>query len=118
MRTNELASLVEQSLLVFDGQRYRLHAWTIMPNHVHVLFTTLSEWPLGVVVGAWKRFTGREANVLLERSGAFWQRDYWDRFIRNDRHFTDTVNYIDLNPVKAGLVAEPASWPWGSARLR
>jgi REP element-mobilizing transposase RayT len=116
LRTDAIASIVEQSLLVFDGERYRLHAWTIMPNHVHVLFTTSPQWPLGVVVGSWKRFTALQANRLLGRTGAFWQLDYWDRFIRNDRHFADVVNYIDLNPMKAGLVAEPHLWRWGSAR--
>ena len=100
------------------GVRYRLHAWTVMPNHVHVLLSPLPEWPLGTIVSSWKRFSGREANKRLERTGAFWQVDYWDRFIRNDAHFWATVNYIDANPVKAGLIMEASLWPWGSARFR
>jgi REP element-mobilizing transposase RayT len=55
---------------------------------------------------------------LLGRSGAFWQGDYWDRFIRNEDHFDAAVSYIDCNPVKAGLARSPADWAWGSARLR
>ena len=89
-----------------------------MPNHVHVLLTILPEHPLGTIVSSWKRFTAREANIKLGRSGAFWQTEYWDRFIRNDAHFSATEDYIDNNPVKAGLVSEPRLWPYGSAGLK
>jgi putative transposase len=118
LRDERVAGIVEQAFLVFDAKRYRLHAWTIMPNHVHVLLSILPGIPLGTIVSSWKRFTARAANKLLGREGEFWQVDYWDRFIRNEEHFLATVNYIDLNPVKAGLVAESHLWPWGSARLR
>ena len=84
LKDERVAEIVEQAFLAFDGERYRMHAWTIM----------------------------------LGREGEFWQVDYWDRFIRHEEHFSWTENYIDLNPVKAGLVAEPHLWPWGSARRR
>jgi REP element-mobilizing transposase RayT len=89
-----------------------------MPNHVHVLVTVMPDHPLGSVVGSWKRFTARKANEQLGRSGAFWQTEYWDRFVRNEAHFSVTEEYIDQNPVKAGLVPEPRLWPYGSARLK
>jgi REP element-mobilizing transposase RayT len=117
LRRPEIARLVEDSLTIFDGERYRLLAWTIMPNHVHVLLETMPSASLGQVVGSWKRFTGREANILLKRTGQFWHADYWDRFIRNDRHFEVVRDYIDNNPVKARLATEPHLWPWGSARF-
>jgi len=44
-----------------------------------------------------------------------WHREYWDRFIRNERHFQQVVEYIHQNPVKAGLVERPEQWPWSSA---
>jgi REP element-mobilizing transposase RayT len=69
---------LEEAFLTFDGERYRLHAWTIMPNHVHVLFIVLPGASLGKTVGSWKRFTVRRANEQLGRSGAFWQTEYWD----------------------------------------
>ena len=118
LRMEPIACLVEDSLLSFDGKRYRMHAWTIMPNHVHVLFSIVPDHPLGTVVSSWKRFTARQANVLLNRSGAFWQTEYWDRFIRNEEHFAATESYIDQNPVKAGLVTDARLWPYGSARLK
>jgi REP element-mobilizing transposase RayT len=118
LRSEPIARLVEDAVLNFDGDRYRLHAWTIMPNHVHVLLTILPEHPLGPIVSSWKRFTARKANQQLGRSGAFWQTEYWDRFIRNSTHFSAVQDYIDNNPVKAGLVREPKLWPHGRARLK
>ena len=73
---------------------------------------------LGEIVGSWKRFTAREANKHLGRAGTFWQTEYWDRFIRNEVHFHAAEDYIDQNPVKAGLAIDARSWPYGSARLR
>jgi REP element-mobilizing transposase RayT len=118
LRAAHIAEIVENSFLAFDGIRYRLHAWTVMPNHVHVLFTVLPGNSLGMIISSWKRFTAREANKQLGRTGAFWQADYWDRFIRNEAHFQATVIYIDQNPVKAGLVDADHLWPCGSARFR
>ncbi|HYD07528.1 MAG TPA: transposase [Reyranella sp.] len=118
LRSEPIARLVEEAFFAFDGMRYRLHAWTVMPNHVHVLFSVLPDHPLGSIVGSWKRFTARKANELLGRSGEFWQTEYWDRFIRNEEHFGRTEEYIDQKPVKAGLVSEPRLWPYGSARLK
>jgi REP element-mobilizing transposase RayT len=118
LRDPKVADLVEQSLLFFDGERYRLHAWVVMPNHVHTLFTPLAGWSLSVVVGGWKSFTSKQANKLLARSGAFWQEDYFDRYIRTDSHYADVTAYIDNNPVKAGLCNLPEDWRFGSARRR
>jgi putative transposase len=118
LRSDPIAQLVENAFFAFDGDRYRLHAWTIMPNHVHVLFSALPGASLGHTVGSWKRYTARHANQRLGRTGAFWQTEYWDRFIRSEAHFNATVDYIDQNPVKAGLASEPPLWPYGSARLK
>jgi len=118
LRSAEIAEIVENAFLAFDCTRYRLHAWTIMPNHVHVLFTALPGHSLGAIVSSWKRYTAREANNQLGRSGRFWQADYWDRFVRNENHFEAAVTYIDQNAVKARLVAADYLWPHGSARFR
>ncbi|MBS0540349.1 MAG: transposase, partial [Proteobacteria bacterium] len=117
LRRPDVAEVVEDAFLTFDGERYRLLAWTVMPNHVHVLFSPLPSFSLGTIVGSWKRYTARKSNELLGRTGIFWQADYWDRFIRNDEHFAATVGYIDNNPVKAGLADDARLWPWGSARF-
>ena len=113
-----IACLVEGALLYFDGERYRLHAWVVMPNHVHTLLTPLARQSLSRIVHAWKSFTAKKANQTLGREGAFWQPDYFDRFVRSQEHFDRTVGYVESNPVKAGLCASPEAWPFGSARCR
>jgi REP element-mobilizing transposase RayT len=114
LREPRVAGLVEENLLHFDGKRYRLAAWVVMPNHVHVLIE-LWTVPLPQVVKSWKAYTAALANRLLGRSGRFWEEDYWDRYIRDETHFNKARRYIESNPVKAGLVREPAQWSRSSA---
>jgi REP element-mobilizing transposase RayT len=109
---------VEAALLHFDGARYRLLAWCVMPNHVHVMIETLEGFPLADVLHSWKSFTANQANKLLGRPGEFWQREYFDRYIRHAEHFQQAVAYIEENPVKAGLARIKTEWPWSSARVR
>jgi REP element-mobilizing transposase RayT len=115
LRDPRVASLVQDSLRHFDGEHYRLRAWCIMPNHVHVLFDHWEGCPLGKVVWSWKRWTAKRSNSLLGRTGALWQREYHDRFIRDSVHFAAAVKYIEGNPVKARLARHPHEWRWSSA---
>ena len=110
----EVAALLRDALRHFDGDRYDLHGWVIMPNHVHVLVTLRGQNTLSGVVHSWKSYTAQQANQLLGRDGAFWNVDYFDRFMRDEKHFAATLDYIHLNPVKAGLCAEPGDWQWSS----
>ncbi len=71
-----------------------------MPNHVHVLFE-LGAASMSETVGAWKKHTGRLANRLLGKQGAFWAEDYFDTFMRNADHERRTIHYIENNPAKA-----------------
>lgn len=116
LRIPELADLVEGAMLHFDAERYRLLGWTVMPNHVHVIIEPLGLHELEGIVHSWKSFTGLQANRRLNRSGAFWFRDYYDRFVRDHNHLLNAIRYIDNNPVKAGLVSTPNVWAHCSAR--
>jgi REP element-mobilizing transposase RayT len=118
LRDNRLAEIVETALLHFDGQRYAVHAWCVMPNHVHTLFTPLAGFKMSEIVHSWKSFTANECNKVLGRSGKFWEREPFDRYIRNQRHFQNAVVYIEGNPVKAGLCEDPTDWRWSSAGRR
>lgn len=118
LRDDRLAKIVEDSLLRFDGERYTLHAWCVMPNHVHTLFTPLRKFKMSKIVHSWKSFTALECNKVLGRIGKFWEREPFDRYIRNQRHFQNAVTYIENNPVRAGLCEEAEDWRWSSARLR
>jgi len=114
----DVGHLVEDALLYFDAERYRLIAWCVMPNHVHVLIETFAGYPLGDVIHAWKSFTAKVANKLLGRAGDFWMADYYDRFIRDEDHLAAAIAYIENNPVKAGLVHRAEDWRFSSAAAR
>lgn len=109
------ASIVETTLLHFDGIRYDLEEWVIMPNHVHALVRIYRQWALSVIVQAWKSVSAHKINSTLRRSGRLWQREYFDRYIRDENHHRLVLNYIRNNPVKAGLVSEAADWRYSSA---
>jgi REP element-mobilizing transposase RayT len=86
LRHAAAARVVQDSFLHFDGERYRLLAWVVMPNHVHVLFQAMEGWTLAQIVAAWKSFTGRRLAPLMLASvqaRRVWRREYWDRFIRD-----------------------------------
>ena len=118
LRNAAIGDLVESALLFFDSARYRLHAWVIMPNHVHALATPLGEWTLSAIVHAWKSYSARQANALLMRAGQFWAPEYYDRAIRDDAHYAAALSYIEMNPVKAGFCREPQEWRFSSAWAR
>ena len=113
-----IAKTVQDSLLKFDGDRYSLLSWVVMPNHSHFLLTQSEEWELKQLMHSHKSYTAHESNKILERSGQFWMEDYFDRFIRNRENYRNTIRYIENNPVKAGLCAKPGDWPFSSAWFR
>ena len=115
LRQPEIAALVENALRHFDGERYRLLEYCIMPNHVHVLVETVPGHTLSDVVQSWKSFTAKKANQILGQTGKFWMADYFDRYIRNEDHLTTVRRYIRENPVKAGLCERAEEWRFGSA---
>ena len=117
MRRQEIAKLVEDNFRQFSGDRYELRAWVVMANHVHILFK-VGAVPMSETVGAWKKHTGRLANKLIGKQGAFWAEDYFDVFIRDVAHERRMIRYIENNPTKARLVLDPKEWSWSSARFR
>ena len=114
----EIAEAVQNAILYLDALNYRLISWVIMPNHVHLLIRLLPEKLLGDTIKTLKGFTAREANKILNRNGKFWQEDYFDRYIRDEKHYLSTIAYIKNNPVKAGLCELPEEWPYSSASYR
>lgn len=115
LRQPKIAKLVEDALLHFDGDRYNLHAWVIMPNHVHLLILSYKDWNLSKILHTWKSYTAKQANKIINSQGKFWQEEYFDRYIRDEKHYIAAVNYIEENPVKAGLCSSKEHWPYGSA---
>ncbi|KAF0179919.1 MAG: hypothetical protein FD124_1561 [Alphaproteobacteria bacterium] len=112
------ADVVVDTLNHFAGARYALHAFVVMPNHVHALVEPFREHALSAIVHSWKSFTAKRINALDGRSGPFWAREWYDRFMRDDAHFHQTMKYIERNPVVAGLCEAPEAWRWSSAARR
>ena len=108
LRNERIAKIVCDNLLHHDETLYRLVDWCIMPNHVHVLIDVADGATLSGILHAWRSYTAHAANKILDRTGEFWQPEYFDRFIRNEEHLRRTIDYIDGNPGKAGLV----NWQW------
>ena len=141
LRHSEAASCVMDTWQHFDGVRYEFIAGVVMPNHCHVLIRVFEGAMLGKIVQSWKSYTGRRITKMMEecRAGArrsqerrsqeppskekhsqeghsrgIWMREYWDRFIRDEKHFANAIEYIHNNPVKAGLVKNAEDWYWSS----
>ena len=108
LRDSRIAGTVAEALRHFHGQRYRLFAWCVMPNHVHVLFSPLREHNLDAILHSWKSYSAHKANALLARTGPFWQREYFDHLVRDQPSLQKITQYIRDNPQRAGLV----NWPW------
>ncbi len=112
-----VADQVAESLHYRDGKVYDLIAFTIMPNHKHLIFTPLEEseggyFPLSKIMHSLNRHTAREANLLLGRQGNFWQHENFDRYVRDTAELERIVKYVLYNPVKAGLVNDWQEWKW------
>jgi REP element-mobilizing transposase RayT len=108
LRDPRIAELVANALHFWDGKRYRLMAWCVMPNHVHVVFRSLPGQDLASLLRSWKSYTARMANRILGRTGEFWQREYYDRLIRDGNELGRAVEYVVRNPERAGLTG----WGW------
>lgn len=115
LRDPRAAKAVQDTLLYDHGKRYELAAWVIMPTHVHVLLTPFDSVPLAKIVQILKGQSSLKMNKLFGASGQNWQEDYFDRMIRNERHFVKVSQYIEWNPVKAKLCSDPSHWPYSSA---
>jgi putative transposase len=99
----DCSAIVSDALSYFDGQRLVLISSIVMPNHVHALFVQNSEFALEKLIWSWKAFSARKINKLFGRSGHLWQRDYFDRLVRDEQHFRNCIRYIRRNPERARL---------------
>lgn len=139
LRDPRVAKLCEDTLLFFHNDRYELLAWCVMPNHVHVL-VQVWDWPLWKMMAAWKKRVCAQARMSLrperrspDRPGGesssdmpigrsalrtFWQREYWDTFMRDEKQEKTAIRYVENNPVKGKLCRTVEDWPFSSARFR
>jgi REP element-mobilizing transposase RayT len=117
LRESRVAQPIENALLSFHHKRYEVLAWCIMPNHVHVLCDVMLT-PLWKIIQSWKTYSTFQIRRLGLSAKSFWQREYWDTFMRNEDQERKAIKYIEANPVKAGLCRASKHWPFSSARYR
>jgi REP element-mobilizing transposase RayT len=137
-----VAAVIRENLSHHHGTKYELLAWCVMPNHVHVLLQPFDSSliakadagsvghesecpysdevldgtsPLSGIMHSLKSFTANRANEILNRTGAFWQKESYDHWVRDLDELERIVTYIAANPVSAGLCDRPREWPFSSA---
>ena len=130
----QLARIVANAFLYFADQRYKLLAFVIMPSHHHWLFLPDANWseqlairesdkphprtPREAISHSIQSYTSHECNEALKKSGTFWQGETYDHYVRDDEELLRIIDYIELTPVKAGLVDASESWQFSSASIR
>jgi putative transposase len=117
LRRPDVAQLVVDELHRLDKQHYLMDAFCVMPNHVHLVFTPLTDengqyYALSRLMQTIKGRTAIQANQCLHRRGQFWQHESYDHVVRDDAEWRRIVQYVLNNPVKAGLISCWEDWPW------
>ena len=110
-----IAALVAGALRFHQRIRFDLLAWVVMPNHVHAVVRPGPGWTLSKILQSWKGYTGREANLILQRTRQpFWQKESFNHLVRNDEDLHRCCHYTTANPLNAGLCLRPEDWKWSS----
>ncbi len=115
LREPKCAQIVQDALLFLHEKRFELRAWVVMPNHAHFLARFEPGQTLEKALHSLKSYTAHELKKLHPEMQGIWQIEYFDRYIRNENHYWNAVNYIHGNPVEAGLCKRPEDFPWSSA---
>lgn len=128
LKQKYIAKIIENSIHYRNQKEYDLYAYCVMSNHVHIVFRHFAgdkeignknitkpneseDFPITEILANLKKYTARNCNKVLKRSGSFWQAENFDRLIRNDEELENCIHYTLNNPVKANLVANWWQWP-------
>ena len=109
--------IIVSTLRHFDGNRFELLAYVVMPDHVHVLVRPFEGYLLHELVHSWKSHTANRLQRIGGRKGRIWQEDYFDRIMRDEPEFIEKAQYIINNPLKIELQTEEYPWVWVKSAL-
>ena len=109
LKRDDCLSEVVNAFLHFDGIRYDLDSYVIMPNHVHLIVTPINGYTLAQITHSWKSYTANTINRIMNQSGQLWRHESYDHIIRNEEALDAIRNYIKLNPVKARINLHPSA---------
>ena len=112
LRNHKVRKIVTETLKHMDGNQYRLIAYVIMPNHVHMLLQVIGKDNIDSVMQRIKSFTAHRINEELHTSGPVWMKEYFDRLVRSEEHFDKYLSYIisntkDVRPEDCELYVSP-----------
>jgi REP element-mobilizing transposase RayT len=114
LRRPEISAVVEEAMRHFDGERYVLGHYVVMPNHVHAVVRPVQGHLLKDILHSWKSFTAHKLNEVLNRTGQLWQDESFDCIVRSAAQLDKIAFYIQENPAKAGL--KPEGFRLGAGR--
>ena len=109
LRESRISEIVHSAFRFFEGQRYVLDEYVVMPNHVHVLIKPLAGHGLADILHSWKSFTANRINSELGRTGQLWQHESFDHIVRNESAMQAIRRYIRDNPIVVGASCSPSS---------
>jgi REP element-mobilizing transposase RayT len=116
LRDPDLADIVAGAIRFFDGQRYELHAWVVMPNHAHVVVWPMAGYTLSAILHSWKSFSSHKINDRLPKKVVpFWQSESYEHLVRDVEDLDHCCRYTLMNPVNARLCDRVEAWRWSSA---
>lgn len=130
LRDERLAMVVCDSLLHFAGSRYSVWAWVVMSNHIHWVFEPIQTWvsslgasvdgrsPRERIMHSVKRHSALECHRIMSVSGAFWQDESYDHCVDDAAELLRIIDYVEQNPVKAGLCSCAEDFQFSSAAYR
>ena len=98
LKDKRARDIIEEAMMYFHGKRYRIHAYVIMPNHVHVLLSTWGGYDMRLIVGSWKKYSARLINKIYNRNGILWERECFDHMVRSPEAYEAKLRYIARNP--------------------
>ena len=98
LKRDDARKCLEEALAFYDGREYFIHAYVIMPNHVHILLTPIGNTNVVDILGRVKGYSAKKINQTIGSSGELWQKDMFDRMVRSDENFNSIIEYIRTNP--------------------
>lgn len=116
LRDEQVARLVQSALQAGHGRQYSLRAWSILPNHLHVVFTVSDGVDAGAIVRDWRSYTTSQVNLALDRGAhELWERQPYLRALRDEVDVKARIRNVEFRAVNAGLCRRPREWRWSSA---
>lgn len=109
----KVAEICKHTLHYPDKKEYNLICYCIIPNHIHLVFELLNKnRGVSKIMQSIKRISARKSNLVLNRTGKFWQDESYDRLVRDDKELYFIIKYVLMNPVNAGLTNTWNSWEY------